>query len=134
MVQGRYFHRRCNVFNVHGNHSCELQRKRGRCERLFGLKCNYTITNAPPPVATITNAGSSVLCAGDSTTLSAPSGMSAYLWSNGEITSSITTSTAANYSVTVTNVDGCSATSAATAITTSSIITPMITSNGTSVL
>ena len=40
-----------------------------------------------------------------------------------QTTSSITTSTAVN-------VDGCSATSAATAITTSSIITPTITSNG----
>ena len=89
-----------------------------------------SVTVNANPVATITNAGSSVLCAGDSTTLSAPSGMSAYLWSNGETTASITTSTAANYSVTVTNADGCSATSAATAITTSSIITPMITSNG----
>ena len=94
------------------------------------LSTNYTITNAAAPVATITNAGSSVLCAGDSTTLSAPSGMSAYLWSSGETTASITTSTAANYSVTVTNADGCSATSAATAITASAIATPMITSNG----
>jgi hypothetical protein len=94
------------------------------------LSTNYTITNAAVPVATITNAGSSVLCAGDSTTLSAPSGMSAYLWSSGETTASITTSTAANYSVTVTNADGCSATSAATAITASAIATPMITRNG----
>ena len=89
-----------------------------------------SVTVNANPVATVTNAGASVLCAGDSTTLSAPSGMSAYLWSNGETTSSITTSTAANYSVTVTNVDGCSATSAATAITASVILAPMVTSNG----
>ena len=94
------------------------------------LSTNYTITNAAAPVATITNSGASVLCAGDSTTLSAPSGMSSYLWSNGETTASITTSSAANYSVTVTNTDGCSATSAATSITTSIIATPMVTSNG----
>ena len=89
-----------------------------------------SVTVNANPVATITNAGSSVLCAGDSTTLSAPTGMSAYLWSSGETTASITTSTAANYSVTVTNSDGCSATSAATAITASTITTPMVTSNG----
>lgn len=89
-----------------------------------------SVTVNANPVATITNSGSSVLCTGDSTTLSAPTGMSAYLWSNGETTASITTSTAANYSVTVTNADGCSATSAATAITTSAIATPMVTSNG----
>lgn len=89
-----------------------------------------TVTVNANPVATITNAGSSVLCAGDSTTLSAPTGMSSYSWSSGETTASITTSTAANYSVTVTNADGCSTTSAATAITTSNIATPMVTSNG----
>ena len=82
------------------------------------------------PVATITNAGSSVLCAGDSTTLSAPSGMSSYLWSNGETTASITTSAAANYNVTVTNADGCSATSSSIAIITSQITAPSVTSNG----
>lgn len=89
-----------------------------------------SVTVNANPVATITNSGSSVLCAGDSTTLNAPLGMSSYLWSNGENTASITTSTAANYSVTVTNADGCGATSAATAITTSTIATPMVTSNG----
>ena len=94
------------------------------------LSTNYTITNAAAPVATITNNGSSVLCSGDSTTLSAPTGMSGYLWSTGETTASISTSAAGNYSVTVTNADGCSATSVATAVTTSQITAPMITSNG----
>ena len=89
-----------------------------------------TVTVNANPVATITNAGSSVLCAGDSTTLSAPSGMSAYLWSDGSTSQSLTTATAGNYSVTVTNADGCSATSAATAITASSITAPTVTSNG----
>ena len=89
-----------------------------------------SVTVNANPLATITNAGSSVLCAGDSTTLSAPSGMSAYLWSDGSTTQSITTSTAASYSVTVTNADGCSATSASTAVTASAIAAPMVTSNG----
>ena len=86
------------------------------------------------PIASITNSGSSVLCAGDSTTLSAPSGMSSYLWSDGSTTQSITASTAGNYAVTVTNSDGCSATSAATAITSSTITTPSITSSGSTTI
>ena len=94
------------------------------------LSTNYAVATAAAPVATITNAGSSVLCAGDSTTLSAPSGMSTYLWSDGSTTQSITTSAAANYSVTVTNADGCSATSSSIAITTSQITVPSVTSNG----
>lgn len=89
-----------------------------------------SVTVNANPVATITNSGASVLCAGDSTTLIAPSGMSSYLWSNGETTASITTSTAASYSVTVTNSDGCSATSAATAITTSQMAAPTISVSG----
>lgn len=82
------------------------------------------------PVATVTNSGSSVLCSGQSTTLTAPSGMSSYLWSDGSTTQSITASTAGNYAVTVTNGDGCSTTSSATTITTSSITTPNITASG----
>ena len=98
------------------------------------ISTNYAITNAAPPVATITNAGSSVLCSGDSTTLTAPSSMSSYLWSNGSTSQSITTSTAGNYTVTVTNAGGCSATSTAAAITTSSITTPSISSSGSTTL
>jgi len=94
------------------------------------ISSNYAITNAAAPVTTITNSGSSVLCAGDSTTLSAPSGMSGYLWSDGSTTQSITANTAGNYAVTVTNADGCSATSAPTSITASQITAPTVTSNG----
>ena len=82
------------------------------------------------PVATVANSGSSVLCAGDSTTLSAPFGMSSYLWTSGDTTQTITASTTGNYTVTLTNVDGCSSTSAATSITITQITPPMITSNG----
>ncbi|MDA9792165.1 S8 family serine peptidase [Schleiferiaceae bacterium] len=89
-----------------------------------------TVTVNTVPSATITNAGSSVLCSGGSATLSAPSGMSSYLWSDGSTSQSITTSTAGNYTVTVTNAGGCSATSPTTVISTSQITAPTVTSNG----
>ena len=60
----------------------------------------------------------------------APSGMSSYLWSDGSTSQSITTSTSGNYTVTVTNAGGCSATSPTTVITTSQITAPTVTSNG----
>lgn len=93
-------------------------------------QASETVTVNATPTATITNSGSSVLCSGQSATLSAPSGMSSYLWSDGSTTQSITASTAGNYAVTVTSTDGCTATSATTVITTSSITSPQVTSNG----
>ena len=81
------------------------------------------------PVATITATGSTVLCAGDQVTLSAPSGMS-YLWSNGATTQTITVLQAGNYTVQVTNASGCQATSAATTVSVNALPVATITANG----
>src|SRR5205807_2305981 len=76
-----------------------------------------SVTVNPLPTATITAGGPTNFCAGGSVTLSAPAGLSSYAWSNGATTQSINVTTAGNYSVTVTNANGCGATSAATAVT-----------------
>jgi len=76
------------------------------------------------PTASITASGPTTFCAGGNVTLTASSG-STYLWSNGATTQAITVSAGGNYSVTVTNASGCSATSAATAVT----VTPNPTAN-----
>ena len=89
-----------------------------------------TVTVNAVPTATITNAGSSVLCSGGSATLSAPSGMSSYLWSDGSTSQSLSVTSTGNYSVTVTNANGCSATSPTTVISSSQITAPTVTSNG----
>lgn len=65
----------------------------------------------PVIAPTITITGSTTLCTGDSVTLTATAGFSNYLWSNGATTASITTSTAGNYTVTVTDANGCAASS-----------------------
>lgn len=49
------------------------------------------------------------LCEGESVTITADAGYTTYLWSTGEVTQSITTSTAGTYTVDVTGTSGCPA-------------------------
>ncbi len=70
-----------------------------------------TVTINALPSATITASGATTFCQGGSVTLTSSAG-SSYLWSTGATTASITPTTAGSYSVKVTNVNGCSNTSA----------------------
>ena len=80
--------------------------------------------------ATVTASGATTFCEGDSVTLTAPSAES-YAWSNGATTQSIAVNATGSYSVTVTNANGCSATSAATNVTVNLLpATPVITGSG----
>ncbi|MBD1397759.1 gliding motility-associated C-terminal domain-containing protein [Pontibacter sp. JH31] len=74
------------------------------------------VTVNPLPTAAITVSGVTTFCAGESVTLSATDGAS-YKWSNGATSKSIVVSASGNYSVTVTDAKGCSATSSAVAVT-----------------
>ncbi|MBI3233307.1 MAG: PKD domain-containing protein, partial [Bacteroidetes bacterium] len=56
---------------------------------------------------TITASGATALCFGDSVTLTANSGYTSYLWSNGKTTPTITVKSASNYICTVSNNIGC---------------------------
>ena len=75
------------------------------------ISAPFTVTMNPAPVATITANGPTTFCAGGSVTLSAPAAAS-YLWSSGETTQTIVASVDGPYTVTITNGNGCSATSA----------------------
>lgn len=81
------------------------------------------------PAATISANGSTSLCQGASVTLTASAG-STYQWSNGATSQSITVNAAGNYVVTVSNAQGCSATSAATNVTMTAGGTATITAGG----
>jgi hypothetical protein len=70
--------------------------------------CSKTITENSVPQCSIT--GNSSFCAGGSTNLCAPAGANSYLWSSGATTQCITVNAAGNYSVTITNSNGCSST------------------------
>ena len=67
-----------------------------------------TIGSAPVAVASTTK---NIFCAGDSTEVCATSGYAHYLWSNAKTDSCIQAHQAGNYYVTVTDNNGCTATS-----------------------
>jgi hypothetical protein len=87
--------------------------------------------NSLPATPTISASGPTSLCTGGNVTLSSSAGTS-YLWSNNATTASINVTSAGNYTVRVTNSNGCqSAVSAATAVTVNSIpATPTISAGG----
>ncbi|MFM7053640.1 MAG: HYR domain-containing protein, partial [Bacteroidota bacterium] len=64
---------------------------------------NVTVAANPTPVIT----GIFTVCQGNLAILNATSGFSSYLWSTGATFSSINTSAAGTYTVTVTNASGC---------------------------
>ena len=75
------------------------------------------VVNPLPATPTITATGSTAICAGSSVTLTS-SVSTSYLWSNGATTRSIAVNTAGDYSVRVTDANGCqSLPSAVTAVT-----------------
>lgn len=80
--------------------------------------------------ATITPGGATTFCQGGSVILTANTG-STYLWSNGATTKNTTISTPGNYTVTVTNSNGCSAISSTTSVTVNPLPpVPTVTTNG----
>ncbi len=66
---------------------------------------NELVTVNPNPVPVIL--GGTGICQGTSTTLNTPGSFATYLWSTGDVTPSISVSTAGNYTVTVSSAFGC---------------------------
>ncbi|HUM46739.1 MAG TPA: T9SS type A sorting domain-containing protein, partial [Chitinophagales bacterium] len=91
---------------------------------------NFAVTVNSAATPTLTVIGGSTICQGQSTNISATAGYNSYLWSSGQTTSSITVSSAGNYSVTATDANGCTAVSAVKTIIVNPLPQPVITSNG----
>ena len=83
--------------------------------------------------ASIQASGTTSLCEGSSVTLTATSA-SSYLWSNGATTQSIVVSQAGSYYCTLTNLIGCSATSAPVQVTVNPYPSAAITNEGSKTL
>ncbi|MFH2096087.1 MAG: PKD domain-containing protein, partial [Bacteroidota bacterium] len=79
-----------------------------------------TNTNPSPSIT-----GALSFCTGNSTTLDAGGGYTAYLWSTGSTNQTINVTTAGNYTVTVSDANGCTGTSQVT-VTVSSNLSPNI--------
>ncbi len=110
-----------------GTYSVQVTNASG-CQSASSSPVTVTV-NALPATPTITASGSTQLC-GNSVDLtsSSPSGNT---WSTGETSLTITVSTAGSYVVTVTDGNGCSATSAPVVVTTGGTLpTPVITTSG----
>ncbi|MCX6305076.1 MAG: hypothetical protein NT040_08915 [Bacteroidetes bacterium] len=71
-------------------------------------------SSLPLPVAVITPGGPTTFCQGGSVMLTASGGTAGYLWSNAATTAAITVAASGAYTVTVTDVNGCTDTESAT--------------------
>ncbi len=85
---------KCIQTGTPGNYSVTVSNSEGCSSTCF---TNLTVNN-PPPCAITGYTGP--LCAGQSTTLCAPTGYTTYSWNTGETTRCITTSLAGTYTVT----------------------------------
>ncbi len=75
----------------------------------FGCKLTFTSTLTDPAELTI-DLGNDVIQCGGTANLSGPNGFSQYAWSNGANSQNTTVGVSGNYSLTVTDADGCTAT------------------------
>src|SRR5205085_11416349 len=66
--------------------------------------CSKSLTIYTPPTCAIT--GTLAYCQGSNTQICAPAGLAGYLWSTGATTQCVTV-TSGDYTVTVTNANGC---------------------------
>jgi hypothetical protein len=108
-----------------GNYTVRVTQSSG----CFATSAVTAVTIGSAPTPTISASGPTTLCTGGNVTLTASTG-TAYLWSNGATTNSITTSSAGNYTVRVTQSGGCSATSAITTVSIGAATTPTISASG----
>ncbi|MGZ4043504.1 MAG: T9SS type A sorting domain-containing protein, partial [Bacteroidia bacterium] len=92
-----------------------------------------TVMVNPLPTVTIAAIGSATFCQGGSVTLTTTSG-AGYLWSDNSTTQSITVNSTGNYSVTVTDGNGCSATSSVISVLVKPLPTATIGVNGSTTL
>jgi predicted RNase H-like HicB family nuclease len=88
------------------------------------------VTVHPLPVPVIQPSGPTTFCIGGTVDLSTTQPYVSYQWSTGETTANITISTSGNYSVTVTDANGCVNTSTATVVTVNPLPTPVVQPSG----
>ncbi|GIV55552.1 MAG: hypothetical protein KatS3mg040_0320 [Candidatus Kapaibacterium sp.] len=113
-----------------GSYWCEVTYNNG-CKARTEI---ITVTVVPKPSVSITANGPTTFCEGGSVVLDAGAGFATYAWSNGSQTvgtnRTLTVTQAGNYTVTVTNDIGCSATSQPVTVTVYPKPAPQIQASG----
>ncbi|CAN5467329.1 hypothetical protein BH11BAC1_BH11BAC1_13560 [soil metagenome] len=92
------------IYSTGGTYSVAITNRFG-CDTA-GI-VSHTVTSYAIPNPNIQPQDSAFICPGASTTLTAAAGFSAYHWSTNATTSGITVNNAGNYSVSVTDANGC---------------------------
>ena len=105
--------------NTSGNYAVQYTDANG-CSAISAITA--VTVNAIPASPTITANGPTTFCAGQSVGLTSSSA-TGNAWSNGGTTQTITVTTAGTYTVTMTDANGCSATSSPTTISVNSLPT-----------
>jgi hypothetical protein len=105
-----------------GNYSVQVANANG-CRSAASSAVTVTV-NPLPATPTITASGPVTFCQGGSVTLTSSTG-SSYLWSNGATTQSVTVNSSGNYSVQVTNANGCQSVASPAAIVTVNPLPPV---------
>ena len=100
-------------YNFHGQNITTAGTYTHTLQTVNGCDSVLTLVVTLEALPTIAISGNTTLCEGESTTLTANGGIS-YIWSNGSATNSINVTESGVYTVTATNVEGCSATANAT--------------------
>ncbi len=85
--------------------------------------------NALPTIVALVVSGPTTFCQGGSVVLGAQNAAS-YLWSNGETTAGITVTATGNYHLTITDINGCSATSGNVPVSVKTLPSAGISANG----
>jgi gliding motility-associated-like protein len=83
------------------------------CQSAQSLPTSVTVNAVPAP--TIIASGPTTICSGSDVTLTSSSGTS-YLWSNAATTTSINVNSAGNYSVQITDANGCQSVSSSPSV------------------
>lgn len=111
-----------------GNTTVTIQATQSGCGSVNLINLANIIILATP-IVDITASGSLSFCSGDNVTLTATNAVN-YLWSNGATAQSILVDQTGSFSVTITDANGCEATSSIVHTTENASPVPMISANG----
>lgn len=110
------------------------------CRAMTGTGCpavsdSVSVTVHPAvPKPVVLPTGPSAFCQGDSVVLRAPAGYTTYYWSNGRTEDSIVVRATGNYTVTVTDSNGCRANSDPMTITVHASPRPVVSATGSTTI